>query len=148
MTANFEHDAGDARMVALRGEDGAWYELPIAALDLARVSDPGRLVDLRNQLAAAGASLADDTPVALLSPETLATYRMDAERAAALEAAVDVVGFSHFTWAGYVHGGDHREWKVFKVQPNPGGNGIGRTETLALAPPPSVRFPGGFPGVA
>lgn len=152
-------DTSTAEMVVLRTEDGAWYELPIADLEWTRITDPAQLEELRNQLAAEGgaapaADAIDALPVALLSPEALATYRVDAERAAALEqhaAAVagkdDAVGFTHGgvhdIGAGFFIIGD-REWHVYKNTIS----GWGATQTLVLAPPPSVRFPGSFPGVA
>lgn len=151
MTANLERDeTGMGEMIVLRAEDGAWYELPIAALEWTRVTDPAQLEDLRNQIAAGGgaAPAGDAMPVALLSPETLATYRVDPERAAALERdAVAVAGKDDVAGYGLTDiGGGYfiqshlNEWRVV--------NTTDKTIGVGLSPSPSSRFPGGFPGVA
>jgi hypothetical protein len=80
-------------------------------------------------------------------------HRVDADRAAALEQAAaaaatdDVAGFSHgrIHFSGEMWGiGGHREWNVVKFTAGPDG-ALNGTHTLSLAPPPSVRFPGGLP---
>jgi hypothetical protein len=150
MAGNAERDnASEVSTVMVRTEDGAWYELPAVALERARVTDPARLAELRAQIAAAGGAPDDaDAPIALLSPETLAPHRVHAERAAALEAAAvagtdDVAGFDLTFTGGEIWSiGGRQEWRVLKWTPNVTG-GLDITPTVAMAPPPSTRFPDG-----
>ncbi len=80
-------------LTVLRTEDGAWYALPAAMLERARITDQARLDEVRGYLIAAGISVsADDAPVAIVSVESLAAYRLDDATAAELAASVELGG--------------------------------------------------------
>jgi hypothetical protein len=88
-------------MVALRTDDGVWYELPTTVVDAGRIHDAETLDEVRGLLAAGGAgtAVAEGEPLVVrLSAELLAPFRVGDERAAALAAALtagnDTAGFS------------------------------------------------------
>jgi hypothetical protein len=92
MASRMERDeTGATELIALRTDGGAWYELPAAALEQVRVTDPDQLAAVRGRLAADTAG--DDASPAVLAAERLAPHRVDDERASVLEAAGEVAGF-------------------------------------------------------
>jgi hypothetical protein len=133
-------------MVALRTESGAWYELRVADLERARITDAAMLDEVRGQ------AMGGEAPAIVLSGEALAAHLVGGTRAAELEAAGEVTGY----WSSNsCTTGDHRQVVVMWWQPTSvaeaGSGRIGAPNSwtaapaLVLATAPNVRFGGDKP---
>jgi hypothetical protein len=156
MAPEIERKDPDAQgMLVLRTEDGAWYQLPVAALERVRVTDPAQFDEVRGQLAAEGfdadsTSAGEVVPIVLLTEETLAPYRASEDRAAALEAAGEVAGFSYHEGQFTILGNNERikvvKWEGFPTES--GGKALSPVLMFVLATSPSVRFGSSRPYLA
>jgi hypothetical protein len=141
VTSEIDRSDTDAQqMLGLRTADGAWYELPMAELERARVTDAATLAEIGRRLAADAdparpAPAAGERSVVVLSEELLAPHRADDERAVELEAAGEVAGFDGTQ--RYHIGGNHRQLVVWTWDPS----GFPRPEkVLVLEAAPGDRF--------
>lgn len=109
-------ETSTGEMFAVRTRDGAWYELPASLVEQERIRDAETLTEVRHVIEAGGGNApdfsADDSPpVVQVSPEVLAPYRVDDERAAALAAALtadtDTSGFADLGGTGLTWSGTH-----------------------------------------